>query len=261
MFGSAIISNWYIVTNNFEHIFVVFFAKVSQTTALTHLYWSVGDFWKGFSSSTTACLSQTLFLRRHRAFHISAISLKGKIQDDVITVGRNVGQKHNPNCDKPDSIDFSSALHSNFSLHWLPLLMSSHHYSFNCFIVALLTVRQHTLLQIPPSAHVVFFFFSLYRPVIHSESSPPWLPTSDTCSTFHPHSPPSTPWIPPPSRLYFKCAHTPLCSLLPLHLTHILVSSQSLSPLHLLSTCLPIPESKLKAVTQCVLSQRWKCLS
>ena len=210
MFGSAIISNWYIVTNNFEHIFVVFFAKVSQTTALTHLSWSVGDFWKGFSSSTTACLSQTLFLRRHRGFHISAISLKGKIQDAVITVGRNVGQKHNPNCDKPDSIDFSSALHSNFSLHWLPLLMSSHHYSFNCFIVALLTVRQHTLLQIPPSAHVVFFSF---------------LSIGQSRTQNHPHpdylhlilAPPSTHTVPPLHReslrhlAYTLSALTHLC--------------------------------------------------
>ncbi len=75
------------------------------------------------------------------------------------------------------------------------------------------------------------------------------------------HAVPSAPWILPPSFLHFMCPHTPfVLSFLPFHLTHILVSSQSLFPLHLLPTCLPIPENKLKALTQCVPNQNGNVL-
>lgn len=148
-------------------------------------------------------------------------------------------------------------LHSIFSFHWLPPLMSSRHCSFNCSIVALLACTSAPSYEcLLPLAS--FFLFSLSAS--RTLRILPTLITSVRYSTLHPHSPPLHHESLHHLAYTFKCTHTPLCSLLPLQLTHILVNSQSLSPLHLLSTCLPIPESKLKAVTQCVPSQKWKCL-
>lgn len=49
------------------------------------------------------------------------------------------------------------------------------------------------------------------------------------------------------------CSHTFMLSLC---LTHIPLNLQSLFLLHLFPTCLPIPESKLKALTPCVPNQK-----
>lgn len=104
----------------------------------------------------------------------------------------------------------------------------------------------------PAASHrtsALCFSFLFYRPVTHSESSPPWLLPSNTYSTFHSRSPlcALNPYTIFPS--FSVHSHTSVLSPLTLHLTHILVNSQSLFPLHLLPTCLPIPENKLKALT------------
>lgn len=149
-------------------------------------------------------------------------------------------------------VDSSSSLASSsfklvFSFLWTPLKL------LHVIVLVILlfwhvSLYVRALWEIPPSTHVVLS--ALYRPVTHSESSAPWLLPAD------------------------KWLHLPLVQSLPSapsSLTPFTFIQSALPtpppdshsckfaipfPLHPLPTCLPIPENKLKALTQCVPNQK-----
>lgn len=131
------------------------------------------------------------------------------------------------------------------------VLFSSRH-SSNLFL--LLSLYVSAFFRIPPSPHIVSPSSLL--------STRTFTPTLISSIQHLLHLPLTQSPLHSESRHHLAFIWSTLVRLLSLFLplTHILVNSQSLFLLHLLPTCLPIPENKLRALTNCVPIQHGNVL-